>query len=359
MSIRYKNVKLASANTYHPDLFDVKWSDHIIDNISWLRADTFSWQIGSVYQRAYEHLVKDINALRSADLICETIEGIAIYYYSAHDGHKIVEPTQERAVQEIYEKTGIAWYYILDTTNHRFKLPRTKYAFTGVRNDVGKYVEAGLPNITGITDSNNNSHTYSSSDSGAFYKTEIEHAWYGDNIHNYIYNTGFDASLSNPIYGNSDTVQPQATEMYLYFYVGNYTQSALENTAGLNISLFNNKVDIGHQVIDFQAPTALNDYTWYRKYADGWVEQGGRVLSTTIGYQVTLPITMSDANYTTITTGTSSANSQPSDTNTANRNTAFNYSRMVYDIRTTSFKVGNEVEMSQNGFCWQVSGMAA
>ena len=31
-----------------------------------------------------------------------------------------------------------------------------------------------------------------------------------------------------------------------------------------------------HIVVEFQAPTADNGYTWYRKYADGWVEQGGR-----------------------------------------------------------------------------------
>lgn len=28
-------------------------------------------------------------------------------------------------------------------------------------------------------------------------------------------------------------------------------------------------------VIDFQVPTAENNYRWYRKYASGWVEQGG------------------------------------------------------------------------------------
>ncbi len=28
-------------------------------------------------------------------------------------------------------------------------------------------------------------------------------------------------------------------------------------------------------VVAFQAPTAANGYTWYRKYKSGWVEQGG------------------------------------------------------------------------------------
>ena len=35
-------------------------------------------------------------------------------------------------------------------------------------------------------------------------------------------------------------------------------------------------VEDPHRCIEFQAPTAENGYTWYRKYADGWVEQGGR-----------------------------------------------------------------------------------
>lgn len=29
-------------------------------------------------------------------------------------------------------------------------------------------------------------------------------------------------------------------------------------------------------VVEWQAPTDLNNYTWYRKYKSGWVEQGGR-----------------------------------------------------------------------------------
>jgi hypothetical protein len=41
-------------------------------------------------------------------------------------------------------------------------------------------------------------------------------------------------------------------------------------------------------------PTAGNNYTWYRKYKSGWVEQGG--ITSTSGTQ-TLPVTMADTNY--------------------------------------------------------------
>ena len=54
-----------------------------------------------------------------------------------------------------------------------------------------------------------------------------------------------------------------------------------------------------HRLVAFQNPTSSNDYKWYRKYSDGWVEQGGIVPATTNNdLPVTLPIAMADANYT-------------------------------------------------------------
>lgn len=54
-------------------------------------------------------------------------------------------------------------------------------------------------------------------------------------------------------------------------------------------------------VVDFQVPTSSNNYTWYRKYSSGWVEQGG-ISATGSGTSgtITLPITMQDNNYTAI-----------------------------------------------------------
>lgn len=225
---------------YNPDLFTPQWSDHIIDDMNWARSDTFSWLPKSGnngYPVAYDHLADDISG---KSLTSETIAGTTIQFYLADDGHKICPASEESNVAAIYAATGVAWYYILDTTNQRFKLPRTKFGFTGLRDTVGKYVAPGLPNITG-------SIGYAESVggvSGVFYKG-------GSSGGNFLRaNSGsqqqtlFDASQSNSIYDNSTTVQPPATQMYLYFYVGNFTQTALENTAGLNASLFNDKVDL-------------------------------------------------------------------------------------------------------------------
>lgn len=246
------------------------WADHQLNDVSWLRADTFSWQSGDVYTAAYQHLADDING---KTLQSETIGGTTIQFYLADDGHKICPASEESNVSAIYNSTGVAWYYILDTTNRQFKLPRTKWGFTGLRDSVGGYVAPGLPNITGSVTRNLYSDTPTATGSfvqGSTSDTNLRNDGGGEPAGT----LSFDASRSSSVYGNSDTVQPPATQMYLYFYVGNFEQSAIEQTAGLNAEMFN---DLNaHKVIDFQVPTASNGYTWYRKYADGWVEQGGR-----------------------------------------------------------------------------------
>ena len=79
----------------------------------------FSWQSGELYSEAYNHLLSDIEGKS-----IQIEEGIS--YYQADDGHKIVLPDQESAVVELYNRTGYAWYYILDMENQRFKLPRER-----------------------------------------------------------------------------------------------------------------------------------------------------------------------------------------------------------------------------------------
>lgn len=234
-----------------PNLFDVKWSDYLLSDSNWLRADTFSWNSGTTYSDMYDHLVADIAGVSSST---ETIGSYTVTFYRASDGHKIVLANQETTVTNIYNSTGVAWYYILDTTNTRFKLPRTKFNFTGLRSTVGDYVAPGLPNITGNLYSRGNSGDYFGSivnSGGAFNITKkggSSSATYapistesGTAITDV---SNLNASRSSSIYGNSSTVQPPATQMYLYFYAGQHTQTATEQTAGLNASLFSGKVDI-------------------------------------------------------------------------------------------------------------------
>ena len=280
MSVR-KDGKIIAGTTVNPDLFDWKWADHILDNVSWLRADTFSWQAGSVYQAAYAHLVLDVD---DKTLQSETVAGTTIQFYLADDGHKVCPASEESNVTAIYNATGVAWYYIIDTTNQRFKLPRTKFGITGLRDKVGNYVAPGAPNITAVFGTDGQYSKASGAVSVATNGSNA-HGWNGSGQTQFDFT--FDASRSSSIYGASNTIQPPATQQYLYFYVGNFTPTALQNTAGLNAELFNGKLDqdfsnatadIASSLNNVGARTIVETYAsgndWYRKYSDGWVEQG-------------------------------------------------------------------------------------
>jgi len=363
MSIRQGNNIIAGARKKNCVLFEPQWFDYTISDINWVRADNFAWNDGYIYSAAYTHLVNDIDGFTPTDAVSETINDTIIYYYLAPDGHKIAGPDQESAIQSIYESTGIAWYYILDETNHRFKLPRTKFAFTGFRDSVGKYVAPGLPNITGrVTGDGYNgiAAIYWGNNGGALYNayenTTANIAQYGvSTTKTKMSVIGIDASRSNNIYGASTTVQNPSTQMYLYFYVGEFTQSALENLANINIGVLaeiTNSIENlnAHRVINFQAPTAENNYTWYRKYADGWVEQGGTTsLPNTTGAVIaTLPIEMADTNYSV--------------TACAVVNDGTWISAWIHRNSTTQIRVDmfNHTGVRSKGTTtWQVSGMAA
>lgn len=100
-----------------------------------------------------------------------------------------------------------------------------------------------------------------------------------------------------------------------------------------------------HRVIEFQAPTAANNYTWYRKYADRWVEQGGRYPNRQ-NISTTMPVEMSDTNYSVVLTYETDSTYSPQ------------YVSLSTSISktTTSFTIRNAGSIFGG---WQVSGIAA
>jgi len=256
-------------------LFDFKWTDHILNEMSWLRSDTFSWHNGDVYVAAYNHLEADITEITPTS---ETIGSYTITYYPSTDGHKVVLSNMESIVQSIYNETGIAWYYIIDTTNKRFKLPRTKFGFVGYRDGVGNYVQPGLPNIVGEVRGSLTNTSGETGGSGALSSSYVigDQSFGFTSGQHYIIKEKIDASESNSIYGNSTTVQAPATQMYLYFYVGDYdvshvTQDALDGKAnttmdnltieGKNIANWSNNVSNCITEIPQDINVELNDGT--------------------------------------------------------------------------------------------------
>ena len=403
------------------------WSDHVINNMSWLRADTFSWHDGEKYKAAYNHLASDLesggeklyawqgaemytdtifytktetpasgdlaydangivnnnvdivnsptmidgaiavninlepeiafirspsNDTTAPEQLIDTIGDITITYCQADDGHKICLPDQESNLVALYEATGVAWYYVLDTANKQFKLPRTKWGFTGLRDSAGGYVDQDvlLPNITGtITGDLTPRGDGSYGTTGAF--THTTATVYGKGASSnttYFRSISLSASRSSSVYsgdGTNTLIQPRGTQMYLYFYVGNFEQSAIEQTAGINAEMFN---DLNaHKVIEVQNPTEENGYSWYRKYADGWVEQGGKLTGAT-AYDVTFMIPFSGLAYV------ASATLLYTNTGTICQVGLVNRTGTGMKVAIADNTQGND-----RPACWQASGLAA
>lgn len=98
-------------------------------------------------------------------------------------------------------------------------------------------------------------------------------------------------------------------------------------------------------VVEKQDPTAENNYTWYRKYKSGWVEQGGITDVATGNNNITLPIPMLDVNYTALVTRNSGASSTGQ----------IDVWRKTPNDTTTTFCV---YAVNATGVIWTVSGMS-
>ena len=198
--------------------------------------------------------------------------------YRTQNDFFIVGPEQELYCLQKYNSDGIAWYFILDTVNTRFKLPRTKWGFKGLRDQAGNEINESLPshthtrgtmNITGYFefDSINSQQAYG----GAFNGVQSTTPYGGaTNTQNNRLDFTFDASrswtgnTSNPlgsdVYQDGANVQEKGTQVYTYFYVGEWTKDATENTAGLNSELFNNKVDINGSNLNAQGRSYFSGF---------------------------------------------------------------------------------------------------
>ena len=218
------------------------WFDHEVDDTSWLRADTYSWQDGTVYSRVYDHLVEDIDGETATT---ETIGSYTITYYLASDGHKIILPDQETTAVNIYNSTGSAWYYILDTDNTRFKLPRENPA----REELIQTIRAkGNGKTIGFNNGSVNAGLFSSSAGTALrtnmYDIDVGTGSGGSNAAGGGWGLVTDSTKSGIISDMKESTSVYKGKKYLYFYVGQFSQSATEQTAGLNASLFNGKLDL-------------------------------------------------------------------------------------------------------------------
>ena len=139
------------------------------------------------------------------------------------NGHMFYDISNKTAIDNFFNTMGSAWYYGIDEENERIFLPRNIWFEQMSMDDVGKAVEAGLPNITGTIDDVRGSAGGTTSSSGAIYWASSSNSWRNTVAEGNSGGSGIsiNASRSNPIYGNSNTVQPNAVKKLLYICVGN------------------------------------------------------------------------------------------------------------------------------------------
>ena len=179
-------------------------------------------------------------------------------------------------------------FYSKGNGSTTFRVPSLKCWVRGANSisEVGGYLAAGLPNITGKEASGRNAEM---STDGAFYnKTNND----GTLLMTYSSTTTsasyqrqcFDASLSNPIYGASDTVQPPSiVGLWCVKAYGTVTNVGSTDVANISTGLTqaetrinaleNSKVDKAGNA--WVVETYRNGTEWYRVWSDGWIEQGG------------------------------------------------------------------------------------
>lgn len=106
-------------------------------------------------------------------------------------------------------------------------------------------------------------------------------------------------------------------------------------------------------VIESQAPTAENNYTWYRKYKSGWVEQGQKIkeLAFNTPTSATLPVTMANTNYY--------ASAQPVHITTTTIFAAASTLAALANTTTTVLLGQYNTASANMKISWEVKGMSA
>lgn len=100
-------------------------------------------------------------------------------------------------------------------------------------------------------------------------------------------------------------------------------------------------------VVDWQAPTSANSYTWYRKYKSGWVEQGGRCTGGS-GYTIDFMVPFADTNYIAI-----------AGLLYIHAGTICNIGCTNLTTTSMSISISDNTQGNNRPACWQASGMAA
>lgn len=219
--------------------------------------------------------------------------------------------TTEASWQSTVSQYGSCGKFVYNATNNTVRLPKLTNILQPT-NDIsmlGDIIPAGLPNITGTV-------AFSGTDNWANYSGAFANSYTtagAGRSHNSGQNASqlvmqLNASRSNNIYGNSQTVQPQAVRVFYYIVVATDAKTDIQVDIDEIATDLNGKADVDYTNCSYIPmrndvvhiiETYANDTSWYRVYSDGWCEQGGNMQTTAT---VTFLKPFSNANYSVIAT---------------------------------------------------------
>ena len=231
-----------------------------------------------------------------------------------------------------------------------FNLPDLINRFAQGSMTPGQKIEAGLPDVVGnfydVIAQNGGGAT------GAFELNETGGAvgWQTGGTAKYS-NFNFIASRSNPIYGKSNTVQPPALTLLPCIKAFD----AATNPGLIDITELANemagKVDrvIDGKYVRYVVDTYNDGTNWYRKWSDGWVEQGGQITNIAGGVKINLLIAMANNAYSLSATS---------------RETGDNANIICYALTSTNTVLHLNAIMPNMGWSpatikWEVKGQGA
>lgn len=188
-------------------LFDHKYSDHELNNLSWLKSEA-QWNAKTVYTDAYDKLLKVYNGT-------EIVEGLSV---------------------KLSTETYTDYDFVLNTSDETFRLPlKTKLA--SGKAIVGNGMTLGLTN--GTENGGLAGYSNGSTNANITYKDV-----YGVTVGNAATGTSVTASLGVTTDPTKSGIELSDSGLYLYFYVGETVQNANLIDAGRIVEQLATKTDI-------------------------------------------------------------------------------------------------------------------
>lgn len=230
-------------------LFDHKYSDHELNNLSWLKSEA-QWNAKTVYTDAYDKLFKVYNGT-------EIVEGLSV---------------------KLSTETYTDYDFVLNTSDETFRLPlKTKLAS-------GKAI-VGNGMTLGLTNGTNNAGTYFiANDVGLTARANL----YGSSVGNTSSGTSFTNSKSVGITTDptKSGIELSDSGLYLYFYVGETVQNANLIDAGRINEQLSGLVEVGgslgmpsNKYVNLTLGASGDSYT---APANGWLRL--RTIKSTAGF---------------------------------------------------------------------------